>query len=1156
MSFDNNNYDSLNNSISDLPPPRPLKIRWPEQVDDRDCIIELDGQRKLGIQRLHELLISRFCFISGMKTPKGYPLLTFPDSRCCLSFENYQLLLDYLFQINREESDLTTEDNLTITRPEWIIIVDRRQDRWSSVKTILSFLVNYFPEPIHLIILLKPEGVLQRAIEYGYKSVLEGCEKFRPHICQSCSSLHEYIETDFLTMDLGGSVVHNHEDWTTYRIEIERMKSSARVIAESLGDFGKCLRETELPNDVQTTEKVLEMQQHERDAIKEDFRISIRKGLQLLRQVRQTDESSNIDQHPSPCSLQNVAAIERMIAQLQDTEKSFDTFWQKHRLRLISCLELRRFEDEFRKLQNSFAKHMLRLEEQRIELGNSESSASRLILEHRDYRADAMADVFAARTLKERGLMLAEKELTESLNTQGSDSVGPKCEELTRMADALEIALEQRTRALEISRQMHSQIGKANDWCRRGVELLSSSPLDLFSSNNSSFTFFEEALNYLEEFIKEGDNLKMDALMKQKNCGDSGCEMMVLTSSDTSSLIAQVNERIDDIRRLSNSRRDALRKMSVDRMATINHNQQQQQKPIQIVSPEKNKKESKQQQNNGKLQKGINNQTSSQRKHDKKEKNNKNISPIDSPTSSSSVSLPRANFPLKSCSPACSPIAGPMEKSLGGGKVNYVLEELLSTERTYVRELAEIIHHYIQPLEALEFTNNGTTTTNSHILPGQSDVLFGNIRELHDFHHSILLPSLHQNSNSVEGVSTVLSSQRHRLLSLYRLYCRNKPISEELRREHLIDQNKFILECQRRAGHLLPLSAYLLKPIQRITKYQLLLKELIRYCPDAGQSLQHVQTALTSMLDLLAQINADMEQLHILGYPGDLRLLGSLRLRTECDVSIYKRSKSASAGGGVNGGRRNGIKGKQQRRHLLLFDGGILFCKKRLQTPQPGCEYFEHKFCIPINSLGFAECSRFSDEKFEIWDINESGNSASCFAIHPLDEKVRPKWIHRLSKLTVLNQQQQQLVEAAALGMPDSSFYLQLRDEYGNNRTRPQSWTTTSSSEDGTTIHPQQICNKKNKANNNNSAAQSSRSSTSSSSAVIFEDSPTAMEDLNEAEITFRRHSDSSSSSNNSSSSNRKTELIPRSHSQPPELLQIEEINTKMNGGMQRIDRL
>ncbi|KAF7635615.1 hypothetical protein Mgra_00005004 [Meloidogyne graminicola] len=674
---------------------------------NEDCIIELDGQRKLAIQRLHELLLSQFCFISGMKTCKGHPLLTFPDSRCYLSFENYQLLLDYLFQINREESDLLELDNnnkTTTIKSEWIVLIDRRQDRWSSVKTILSFLMNYFPEPIYLIILLKPEGVLQRAIEYGYKSLLDGCEKFRINVCQSCTTLYELIDPELLTMDLGGSVQHNHKEWTTYRIEIERMKSSARIIAESLGDFGKCLRETELPNDVQTTEKVLEVQQHERDAIKEDFRISIRKGLQLLRQAKQqiinndVNDNESIEKYsPSPCTLQNIAAIERMIAQLQDTEKSFDNFWQKHRLRLINCLELRRFEDEFRKLQNCFAKHLSLLEENKGNIGNSESSAIRLILENKEYKSDAMADVFAARTLKERGLILAKKELTESLNTQGSDSVGPKCEELIRMANALEHALEIRSKALELSRQMHSQIGKLN------------------------------------------------------------------------------------------------------------------------------------------------------------------------------------------------------------------------TERSYVRELAEIIHYYIQPFEALEF--NGT---NSHILPisGQSsDVLFGNIRELHNFHNSILLPALHQNSNSVQGVSTVLSSQRHKLLTLYRIYCRNKPISEELRAEHSLDQNKFILECQRRAGHLLPLSSYLLKPIQRITKYQLLLKELIKHCPDAGNSLQHVQLALTSMLDLLAQINADMEQLHILGYPGDLRLLGSLKLRTECDVSVYKRAKSASAGG-LNSGRRNGIRGKQQRRHL------------------------------------------------------------------------------------------------------------------------------------------------------------------------------------------------------------------------------------------------
>lgn len=65
------------------------------------------------------------------------------------------------------------------------------------------------------------------------------------------------------------------------------------------------------------------------------------------------------------------------------------------------------------------------------------------------------------------------------------------------------------------------------------------------------------------------------------------------------------------------------------------------------------------------------------------------------------------------------------------------------------------------------------------------------------------------------------------------------------------------------------MSAYLLKPIQRITKYQLLLKELLRFStedPQAEEMRLDVQAALSAMLDLLSQINADMQQLHILGY--------------------------------------------------------------------------------------------------------------------------------------------------------------------------------------------------------------------------------------------------------------------------------------------------
>ena len=39
----------------------------------------------------------------------------------------------------------------------------------------------------------------------------------------------------------------------------------------------------------------------------------------------------------------------------------------------------------------------------------------------------------------------------------------------------------------------------------------------------------------------------------------------------------------------------------------------------------------------------------------------------------------------------------------------------------------------------------------------------------------------------------------------------------------------FFQSCQNKLNHALPLSAYLLKPIQRLTKYQLLIEQLVKY---------------------------------------------------------------------------------------------------------------------------------------------------------------------------------------------------------------------------------------------------------------------------------------------------------------------------------------
>ena len=68
------------------------------------------------------------------------------------------------------------------------------------------------------------------------------------------------------------------------------------------------------------------------------------------------------------------------------------------------------------------------------------------------------------------------------------------------------------------------------------------------------------------------------------------------------------------------------------------------------------------------------------------------------------------------------------------------------------------------------------------------------------------------------------------------------------------DNHPILLSCQKDLGHQLPLSSYLLKPMQRLTKYQLLLKDLAAASP-SGSTKYTLELSLESMLSV---IKADM----------------------------------------------------------------------------------------------------------------------------------------------------------------------------------------------------------------------------------------------------------------------------------------------------------
>ncbi|KAI6172845.1 DH domain-containing protein [Aphelenchoides besseyi] len=926
-----------------------------DEENDWDGFMNVQNQ-KIKVKDLSDILVSRFAFISGLRTPEGHPILTFPDSRSQLSFEEYHLLIAYLFQFPPLDEQPTENNDRG-----YVIVIDRRTDKWSSVRVLFSYLMNFFPQSVHVVFLLKPEGVLQRALEVGYRNFTEN-GKFNVVSCQTVAELRQFVGSECLTMDVGGALKYNHLEWVQHRMDIERMKSSAAVIAESLSEFGRALRETELPNDVETTQRILEAQTAERDAIKEDFRISIRKGLGLLRQVRQLEQKPDSEQL-SPTRLHNVTAIERMLLQLEDTERSFDSFWSKHQQRLENCLRLRLFEDAFRKLQSNFAKHMIHLEE------------------HRD------ADVQAARNLHIEG----ERLMQNGQDVQISDSLEPKCDELKRMAEALTSALDRRAQVLRLSVNMHRQISEATNWCRRGVDLLSHVPLEI--NANLATT----SASRIDEFLADGSKLQLDAFAQMPPNANN---LILLTTTETSSLLALVAERIDDIRKLGIARRDALQ-----RLAERDSN-----KPVQIVSPEKVAKV-----RHAQPKRQI------QVLHDLP-------SEFAASTSESPQSPTRALAAMELV--AQQPIL--FQNEPGTSKTTHVLNEMLSTERTYVNELESVIEFYIKPFEAPE---------NQQQIPpalrDQTFLVFGNLRQLFEMHSREVLPAFVRFSSSPFQLCRFLINFRDRLLKPYRQFSQNRPLSDSFRAEHQVDECRFFVDCQRRAKHQLPISSYVLQPIQRLGRYPLLLKQLLSFAIEENESeelCQEIQKAFVAMTELITQVNSEMQQLHICGYAENLRMLGPLRLQTECEIFTFKRKS-----------RRLG--NKPQKRHLFLFDGGVLFCKRRAQPLPYSSEFYEHKFCIPIASLGFAECSKSAPDRFELWDETKSDG----YAVYTTDERARANWINKLAHITVLNahhQQQHSTNKQPRLQHQNSQQQSPAKPpsqpQTQSSASRPHSWTSDS----------------------------------------------------------------------------------------------------------------
>ncbi|KAG6921643.1 pleckstrin homology and RhoGEF domain containing G3, partial [Chelydra serpentina] len=198
---------------------------------------------------------------------------------------------------------------------------------------------------------------------------------------------------------------------------------------------------------------------------------------------------------------------------------------------------------------------------------------------------------------------------------------------------------------------------------------------------------------------------------------------------------------------------------------------------------------------------------------------------------------------------------GPRAPAGTNHKLSYlerVVLELVESERTYVRDLRSIVEDYLGKI---------IDTEELLLRPEQVSALFGNIEDIYEL-NSELLQDLDSCDSDPVAVARCFVD-RSQDFDIYTQYCNNYPnsvaaLTECMRDKH---QAKFFRERQEQIDHALPLGSYLLKPVQRILKYHLLLQEIAKHFDLEETGYEVVEEAIDTMTCVAWYIN-DMKRRH------------------------------------------------------------------------------------------------------------------------------------------------------------------------------------------------------------------------------------------------------------------------------------------------------
>ncbi|XP_033053408.1 obscurin isoform X45 [Trachypithecus francoisi] len=308
-------------------------------------------------------------------------------------------------------------------------------------------------------------------------------------------------------------------------------------------------------------------------------------------------------------------------------------------------------------------------------------------------------------------------------------------------------------------------------------------------------------------------------------------------------------------------------------------------------------------------------------------------------------------------------------------RLSSVIQELLSSEQAFVEELQFLQSHHLQYLEHCPHVPAAVA--------GQKAVIFRNVRDIGLFHSSSFLQELQQCDTDDDVAMCFIKNQaafeQYLEFLVGRVQAESVVVSTAIQEFYKKYAEEALLAGDPSQPPPPPLQHYLEQPVERVQRYQALLKELIRNKARNRQNCALLEQAYAVVSALPQRAENQLHVSLMEKYPGTLEALGE-PIR-QGHFIVWE---------GAPGAR---MPWKGHNRHVFLFRNHLVICKPRRDSRTDTFSYVFRNM-MKLSSIDLNDQVEGDDRAFEVWQERE--DSVRKYLLQARTAIIKNSWVKEI----------------------------------------------------------------------------------------------------------------------------------------------------------------